>query len=81
MRTIPYQVAKWIVLEKIHPVTAWRHYCNISKESLSVIANLSIVEIEKIEKSNLHLKENFLKKLSEAFGVYTEALNIRYLTL
>lgn len=81
MLTIPYEIAKWITLDKMHPVTAWRRYCHMTKQSLSTVAGISMIDIEQIEKSNLHLKENFLKKLCGAFGIYPETLNIRHLTI
>lgn len=76
MITIPFQVANMIVLNKIHPVTAWRAYYQMSEENLASLLGCNINEIEKIESSNTHLRNNVLNELCKIFNVMPEALRI-----
>lgn len=78
MMTIPHEIARKIVMNQVHPVTAWRQYFRMSKSMLANYLQLREDEITKIESSNQHLQPANLKKLSDAFGIYPEALNIRY---
>lgn len=78
MMTIPSEVARKIFFDKVHPITAWRNYFNISKEILAEITGLSMTRIDKLEKSNEHLKTNMLVILARAFDVHLQALNFRY---
>lgn len=79
MMTIPDQVAKWILLDKIHPVAAWRYYYAVSQEDLAQVTQLSLEQIKKLEQSNDHLKDNLLVILARAFGVRLQALKFRYI--
>lgn len=78
MIKIPYVIAKRIVLNQMHPVAAWREYYGMSQQMLAEYSRLRIEEIIQIENSNQHLQADYLKSLSEVFGIYPQVLNIRY---
>ena len=78
MITIPNEVAEMITYFGVHPVTAWRKYYKISEMDLALETNLTTEQINKIESSNLHLKPEFLEKLSKAFGVFPEVFDCRF---
>ena len=79
MITVPSEIAKWVFFDKMHPVVAWRNYYHLSRETLASITGLSINQIDKLEKSNEHLKENMIVILARAFGIHLQALNFRYI--
>lgn len=78
MITIPYRIAKMIVLDKIHPVAAWRNYYGLSQQALAQSLGMSEQEISRLEKSNNHLMDETLNKISRTFGIVPDALKIRY---
>lgn len=78
MLNVPISVARMVIQNGIHPVAAWRNFYGISVEALAQHMQCPVFEIKQIETSNKHLEANTLKKLASVFGVYPEALNVRY---
>lgn len=79
MNTIlPYNVAKDIYFNNLHPVVAWRRYFQLDQNELAKLLKCNTREIKELETSNKHLIENWLKKLCHLFSITEDALNIRF---
>lgn len=78
MLTLPYQIALMITMNNTHPVTAWRNYYGMTQKILADSIGISEYEVQEIEQSNKHLKQENMAKLAHVFGIQEESLNIRY---
>lgn len=79
MYTVPIEVARMVTIKKFHPVEAWRIYFGLSRKELAArIVGWSETNILEIESSNQHLKPKNSEKLAAVFGIYQDALNVRY---
>jgi len=68
-----------IVFDRVHPIVAWRNYYCISASKLSSLLEITEGELEKLERSNGHLKPDILEKLSKIFSVPKSFFEIRFL--
>lgn len=78
---LPVKVARDILFNKVHPVTAWRYYYGISKEQLALTLAISEFKIDQIENSNLHLDPYWSSQLCKVFNLNESALSIRYISM
>lgn len=79
MKCLPFNVARMIYFDKVHPVKAWRLHYKISREMLARHLNLSADYIAKMETSNLHLQEDNFNKIVDFFKIEPMAVKIRHL--
>jgi predicted transcriptional regulator len=75
---MPYNVAKDIYFNSLHPVAAWRHYFHLDQSELAKFLECSVQEIRELETSNKHLIGNWLTKLCKLFSITEDALNFRF---
>lgn len=79
--TIPTEVARSICYKNMHPVTAWRIYYNLDQETFSKFLGYPLELIQKIETSNLHLREDICKQISSAFGIHPLSIQSRFINV
>lgn len=72
--TIPDAVVKMVVIEKMHPIKAWRKYRGLSQQVLAKKLGVKQPVIVKLEKSNASLRKNTQIKLAKALEIKASQL-------
>lgn len=72
--TVPGEVVKLTIVERVHPVAAWRRYRGLSQAALARKAGLSQVWISRIERGGGYGSRETRRKLAAALNAPVWAL-------
>ncbi|MCP4158085.1 MAG: helix-turn-helix transcriptional regulator [bacterium] len=71
---MPHEIVKYVAIEDISIIRAWREYFNLTHKELASKAGLAQSALARLEKSTSKPRTSTLKKLADALGISLEQL-------